>query len=87
MIFLADSIGTKSTDGLTFQLQTHGFLFTSGAGLIHLRHNGLANIAFADGHVAACDKAKIKQNALADMAASSQIFVAEADGTPVQLNP
>jgi prepilin-type processing-associated H-X9-DG protein len=95
-ILIADSMGTyteASNPWGTYKNQSSVFNLSTGAGSgIHLRHNGLANIVFADGHVAACDKAKIKEAALAELPSSTVIKVAEqnlnANGTPnvVQIN-
>jgi prepilin-type N-terminal cleavage/methylation domain-containing protein/prepilin-type processing-associated H-X9-DG protein len=92
-IMLADSIGTISTWG-NYKQQASVFNFDSTSGsAIHLRHNGLANIVFADGHVAACDKAKIKEAALAEVPSTKEIVVAgenlKADGSIdlIKINP
>jgi prepilin-type N-terminal cleavage/methylation domain-containing protein/prepilin-type processing-associated H-X9-DG protein len=85
-ITIADSIGTKS-EWSTYQKQSYVFNFSnSAAGVIHLRHNGLASAIFADGHVAACDKGKIKAAALAELPPTSTVTVSEADGTLVTIN-
>jgi prepilin-type N-terminal cleavage/methylation domain-containing protein/prepilin-type processing-associated H-X9-DG protein len=90
-ILMADSIGW--VDGWGTCLNQSYLFSLSGApgGVIHLRHNGLANIVFADGHVAACDKAKIKEAALSDgdLSKLAYIKVAEPDKdvTVVQIYP
>jgi len=54
---------------------------------IHMRHNGLATLSFADGHVAACDSNKIKQAVLTEMPADSKIYIAaQSNGDLLKLN-
>jgi prepilin-type processing-associated H-X9-DG protein len=92
-IIMADSVGI--TEGWsTYHKQSYLFnLSGSTGGMIHLRHNGLANVIFADGHVAACDKAKIKEAALAEAPANTMIKVAvenakaDASINVVKINP
>jgi prepilin-type N-terminal cleavage/methylation domain-containing protein/prepilin-type processing-associated H-X9-DG protein len=86
MILLADSIQQVAGRG-NKQIYTFGFAQEWLEGRIHLRHNGLANLAFADGHVAACDTTKIKDAVLAEKPANSTIQVAKEDGTVVNINP
>jgi prepilin-type N-terminal cleavage/methylation domain-containing protein/prepilin-type processing-associated H-X9-DG protein len=87
-IMLADTVGIKSDIGNTHNRQCYAFGLNSTEGRIHIRHNGLADLLFVDGHVAACDKEKIKQAFLAEMPASTSIWVAEENkATPVQINP
>jgi prepilin-type N-terminal cleavage/methylation domain-containing protein/prepilin-type processing-associated H-X9-DG protein len=86
MILLADSIQQVAGRG-NKQIYTFGFVQEWLEGRIHLRHNGLANLAFADGHVAACDTTKIKDAVLAEKPANSTIQVAKEDGTVVNINP
>jgi prepilin-type processing-associated H-X9-DG protein/prepilin-type N-terminal cleavage/methylation domain-containing protein len=86
-ITIADSMGAISGWD-TYKKQSYVFNFDNSAGgLIHLRHSGLANLVFADGHVAACDKAKIKAAALAEMGSWRPVKVAEENGSVVQINP
>jgi prepilin-type processing-associated H-X9-DG protein/prepilin-type N-terminal cleavage/methylation domain-containing protein len=86
-IIIADSVGIVP-GWITYHNQAYLFSLSGSTGsVIHLRHNGLANTVFADGHVAACDKAKIKQAALTELPPSTVIKVAEEDGTPVKINP
>jgi prepilin-type N-terminal cleavage/methylation domain-containing protein/prepilin-type processing-associated H-X9-DG protein len=72
-ITIADSYDwIWSTKGKQFyQVNLSG----STGGAIHLRHNGLANIVFADGHVAACDKAKIREAGLAEAKVTSTFYI------------
>jgi prepilin-type N-terminal cleavage/methylation domain-containing protein/prepilin-type processing-associated H-X9-DG protein len=80
-IVIADSVGWDY-DGANCRKQSYIFNLTGSTGyVIHLRHNGLANMIFADGHVAACDKAKIKEAALSggDLSKLAYIKVAEED--------
>ncbi len=85
MILLADSI-QQVAGRRKQQIYTFGFTYDWLEGRIHLRHNGLANLAFADGHVAACDATKIKDAVLAEKPANSIIEVAREDGTVVNIN-
>jgi prepilin-type N-terminal cleavage/methylation domain-containing protein/prepilin-type processing-associated H-X9-DG protein len=88
-IIMADSVGINK-DWSTYRKQSYLFNLSGSTGyVIHLRHNGLANMIFADGHVAACDKAKIKEAALSDgdLTKLAYIKVAEADTTVVQIYP
>jgi len=91
MILLADTAGVDPNTA-NYLNQSYGFSISNvnsaNDARIHLRHNGLATIAFADGHVAACDKAKIKSAVLAEAPASTKIQVVEEGGTTaVQINP
>jgi len=85
-IVLADSLGVAG-DATMLHKQAYVFKLSGGSYYnIHLRHNGLADMAFADGHVAACDKTKIKTAVLAEMPAATGIYVADESGTPVKVN-
>jgi prepilin-type processing-associated H-X9-DG protein len=90
MIFLADSKGVNPGPDYTKQIYQFAF---SGAvatwpGRIHLRHNGLATVAFADGHASALDKTRIRAAVLAEKPANTVIEVVEEGGTDaVQMNP
>lgn len=85
-ITIADSIGAKP-EWATYQKQSYVFNFSgSTAGVIHLRHNGLACAIFADGHVSACDKGKIKQAALAELPSDSEVKVMDAAGNLLKIN-
>jgi len=88
-ITIADSIHTTTSSSSShYRKQFYCFNFSgTSSGVIHLRHNGLASCVFADGHVAACDKGKIKTAALAEIPSNTTIKVAGEDGTVVQLNP
>jgi prepilin-type N-terminal cleavage/methylation domain-containing protein/prepilin-type processing-associated H-X9-DG protein len=89
LIVFADSAGVDP-ERSTYQQQFYSFSLSPGEGLIHMRHNGLANICFADGHVAACDTGKIKDallNGIPGYSASTIIKVAQEDGTIKQINP
>ena|ERR1051325_10339542 len=54
---------------------------------VHLRHAGVANCAFLDGHAEACGKERIKKSVLAEMPVASWIEVCEKNGSVVHLNP
>jgi prepilin-type N-terminal cleavage/methylation domain-containing protein/prepilin-type processing-associated H-X9-DG protein len=93
-ILLADTIGHTSSIGetTTFGQQCYVFSFADNGsypreGRIHLRHNGLADAVFMDGHAAALDKAKIKEVALAERASTFKVEAVEEDGkTITQIN-
>jgi prepilin-type processing-associated H-X9-DG protein len=94
-ILIADSIGWVDGWGTCLN-QSYLFNLSGGpGGVIHLRHNGLANIVFADGHVAACDKTRIKEAALAEVPSTTVIKVIGENATKaagqnvplVQINP
>ena len=64
-IHLGDSC-YRPGHGPNYDLHQCYYLHFNGGGLetrIHIRHMGLANMAFADGHVEACTKYRIKQAA------------------------
>ncbi|MDD3925623.1 MAG: prepilin-type N-terminal cleavage/methylation domain-containing protein [bacterium] len=93
-MMLADSISVDSASSTYFKKQYWLFYpdpTGAGKGLIHMRHNGLADLLFADGHVAACDKAAIKNAFLAEKLSGTNkinlIQVAEEDGTVVSVYP
>ena len=55
----ADTLRTRA--GSLCMNQNHYFLLCAWEfGCIHLRHSGLANVFFADGHVKACDRDFLK---------------------------
>jgi prepilin-type N-terminal cleavage/methylation domain-containing protein/prepilin-type processing-associated H-X9-DG protein len=86
-ILLADSIGIKSDAGTTLNKQSNGFVTSgTGEGRIHLRHNGLADVCFLDGHVAACDKTKIKDAIQSWYTNNILIEAVDEDGIKVQIN-
>lgn len=87
LILLADSIGQKPGAG-SKDKQCYMFSRADSStyvyeGRIHLRHNGLATVAFADGHAAALDKTKIKDAMLAERDATVTVEAIEEDGTTV----
>jgi prepilin-type N-terminal cleavage/methylation domain-containing protein/prepilin-type processing-associated H-X9-DG protein len=86
MVLLADTINKSTTAIPKPQNYLIGFTYDWIEGRIHLRHNGLASIAFADGHVAACDATKIKDSVLAGSPAVTTIEVAQDDGAFVVIN-
>jgi prepilin-type N-terminal cleavage/methylation domain-containing protein/prepilin-type processing-associated H-X9-DG protein len=92
-IALADTVGANSASTTTFKNQCFkfGLSAANNEGRIHVRHNGLTCACFADGHVSALDKAKIKDSVLAGMPASTVIEIAEgavgAIPVKVQINP
>jgi prepilin-type N-terminal cleavage/methylation domain-containing protein/prepilin-type processing-associated H-X9-DG protein len=86
-IAIGDSAGLPASSSMKDR-QAYTFNFKSNTNsAIHLSHNGLSNLIFADGHVSACDKAKIKQAALAEADSAITVKVIDSDGNLVQLNP
>jgi|ERR1051325_7349522 prepilin-type N-terminal cleavage/methylation domain-containing protein/prepilin-type processing-associated H-X9-DG protein len=83
-IMLADTTGVFP--GNWYQSVTFNVVDTYNAH-VHLRHFGMANCAFLDGHVELCSKFRIRQSVLAEMPTNSWIRVAQKDLTLVQLNP
>jgi prepilin-type N-terminal cleavage/methylation domain-containing protein/prepilin-type processing-associated H-X9-DG protein len=70
-IMLADSAGIVSSLA-TYKKQAYAFKYNPVEGMIHMRHNGVAVIAFADGHVEACDTTKIKNYALTELSGADK---------------
>ena len=58
-VVYADSLRTKS-GGLYMNQHCYFLLHADEQGCVHLRHSGLANCLFADGHVRTCDKNYLK---------------------------
>jgi prepilin-type processing-associated H-X9-DG protein len=87
LILLADSIGQKpgvsSKDKQCYMFSRADSSTYVYEGRIHLRHNGLATVAFADGHAAALDKTKIKDAMLAVRDTTVAVEAIEEDGTTV----
>ena len=85
-ILLADSLGVDGS-ATVGNRQAYMFSLSSGEARIHIRHNGLASIAFVDGHVAACDKAMIKAAIITELASTAPIEVADESRPLVRINP
>ena len=58
--YLCDSYAILDTPGLQCRLVDRTY-HVSYQGYVHLRHAGVANILFVDGHVEACDKTKLNE--------------------------
>jgi prepilin-type N-terminal cleavage/methylation domain-containing protein/prepilin-type processing-associated H-X9-DG protein len=85
-ILLADSVGMVSGYG-SYQKQFYKFgFFLNYEARVHLRHNGLADACFADGHVAACDKGKLKEALLSGISSTTVIGVIDENGKEILIN-
>jgi len=88
MVF-ADSICVVGPPWLTYPAgpnlaQTAGFGIADN---IHLRHTGLANICFADGHVEACTKGRIQTAVVQTWDATKVCNARLKDYSLVAINP
>ena len=84
MLF-ADTINMKTA--LRPRPQAYNFdNYYAVEGVIHLRHSGMANICFADGHVKACSAADIKEAILTEPPNNKTIEVADEEGNLVRIN-
>lgn len=85
-ILLADSVGMVSGYG-SYQKQFYKFgFFPNYEARVHLRHNGLADVCFSDGHVAACDKGKLKEALLWSISKTTVIGVVDENGKEILIN-
>jgi prepilin-type N-terminal cleavage/methylation domain-containing protein/prepilin-type processing-associated H-X9-DG protein len=88
-ILLGDTVYDKGTSAATvIGKQGSALGIDNGATTprIHLRHNGLADLAFADGHVAACDTTKIRAAILKEMGPTTAIYVSDAELNMIKIN-
>lgn len=67
--------------------QCYCFAFDSRTTGIHMRHSGMTNLWFVDGHVKACGEDELVEAILTELPSDTRIMVVEDDDYEVPLNP